>query len=263
MPVTPGREPFAPLTAKLFDETGDRLTPSHTNRHNRRYRYYVSRRLITRGRDPSGWRLPAPQLEALVLAALRDHLRVRASKHDLLVTPEAGSAQQLSDALADLADSPDSGRLWPLIEAVYLAPGQLRISLSKDEISARLALQIDRLNPASTTFEKPFSLRRRGVEIRLISGQIEPRLDAVLQQNLARAHAWVKAIRAGESLAKIAASEGRSESAIRSRLTLAVLAPRVQRAILNGTLAPHWTTDAILCLNLPADWAAQIKALDL
>lgn len=69
----PGLEPVAPLATKLFDETGDRLTPSHTNRHNRRFRYYVSRRLITTGRDPSGWRLPAPQLEALVLAALRAH----------------------------------------------------------------------------------------------------------------------------------------------------------------------------------------------
>jgi len=85
----------------------------------------------------------------------------------------------------------------------------------------------------------------------------------VLQQNLARAHGWVKAIRAGRSLARIAASEQRSESAIRSRLTLAFLAPQIQHAILNGTLAPHWTTNAILRLNLPADWAAQIKALGL
>ena len=155
MPVTSGREPFAALTAKLFDETGDRLTPSHTNRHNRRYRYYVSRRLITKGRDPSGWRLPAPQLEALVLASLRDHLRGRAAKHDLLFTPEAGSAQRLSEALTDLADSPDPGRLWPLIEAVYLAPGQLRITLSKVEISVRLALHIDQLNPLQRPLNSP------------------------------------------------------------------------------------------------------------
>ena len=116
---------------------------------------------------------------------------------------------------------------------------------------------------ASTTFEKPFSRRRRGVETRLISGQIEPRPDAVLQQNLARAHRWAKAIRAGQSLAHIAASEQRSESAVRSRLTLAFLAPQVQRAILKGTLSPHWTTGAVLRLNLPADWTAQIRAFDL
>ena len=30
------------LAGKLFDETGDRLTPSHANRKGIRYRYYVS-----------------------------------------------------------------------------------------------------------------------------------------------------------------------------------------------------------------------------
>ena len=40
--------------AKLFDKSSDRLTPSHTNRHNRRFRYYISRPLITNGADPTG-----------------------------------------------------------------------------------------------------------------------------------------------------------------------------------------------------------------
>ena len=55
--------PAAPLTGKLRDETGDRLTPTHTKRRGRQLRYYTSNRLISGGTDPSGWRLPAPQLE--------------------------------------------------------------------------------------------------------------------------------------------------------------------------------------------------------
>ena len=34
----------SPLVGKLFDETGDRLTPSHANKQDARYRYYVSNR---------------------------------------------------------------------------------------------------------------------------------------------------------------------------------------------------------------------------
>ena len=48
-------EPVAPLIGRVFDELGDRLTPSHTNRHNRRFRYYVSRRLILGTQDRAGW----------------------------------------------------------------------------------------------------------------------------------------------------------------------------------------------------------------
>ena len=77
------------MIGRLQDDQGDWMTPSHTNRHNRRYRYYVSRRLITEGRDPSAGRLPAPQLEATVLAALRRHLLQRADRHDLLLVPDA------------------------------------------------------------------------------------------------------------------------------------------------------------------------------
>lgn len=259
----PGLEPVAPLATKLFDETGDRLTPSHTNRHNRRFRYYVSRRLITKGRDPSGWRLPAPQLEALVLAALRDHLNLHAQAHDILATPEAGSAQQLCKAVSDLADQPDQGQLWSLIKTTQIEPGRLRITLDRREIAGRLGLQIEQLSLALTGFEQPFTQRRRGVETKLISGNTVPRQDPTLQKNLVRAHTWAKALRSGQSLAQIAASEGRSESAIRNRLTLAFLAPQIQRAIINGTLGPQWSTDAILRLNLSADWAQQIKALGL
>ena len=45
--TTKGRAARSLLAGKLFDETGDRLTPSHTKKKNgQRLRYYVSRRLI-------------------------------------------------------------------------------------------------------------------------------------------------------------------------------------------------------------------------
>ena len=46
------------LTGKLTDETGDRLTPTHTVKGARRYHYYVSNRLICGPPDLTGWRLP-------------------------------------------------------------------------------------------------------------------------------------------------------------------------------------------------------------
>jgi site-specific DNA recombinase len=49
---------LSPLVGKLRDETGDRLTPSHTQRHGRKRHYYVSyvsRRLLSATKDPAGW----------------------------------------------------------------------------------------------------------------------------------------------------------------------------------------------------------------
>ena len=61
----------SPLTGKLFDESGQSLTPSHAVKGERRYRYYVSRSLIKGTGDSTGrgWRLPAPEIERSVAAA--------------------------------------------------------------------------------------------------------------------------------------------------------------------------------------------------
>src|SRR5207302_4936758 len=53
----------------LYDETGDRLTPTHANRHGKRYRYYAQQssrnenRKRGRPREPERcWRIPATEI---------------------------------------------------------------------------------------------------------------------------------------------------------------------------------------------------------
>ena len=52
----------------LFDGDGNRMTPSHAVKKGTRYRYYVSRSLITKDRtdNSAGLRIPAAQIEQLV-----------------------------------------------------------------------------------------------------------------------------------------------------------------------------------------------------
>jgi site-specific DNA recombinase len=61
----------SPLAARLFDEHGEPLTPSHAVKGTRRYRYYVSRQLIQGKTDKAqrGWRLPAADIEGIVAGA--------------------------------------------------------------------------------------------------------------------------------------------------------------------------------------------------
>src|SRR5437764_1859844 len=58
----------SPLIGKLFDEAGHRLTPSHARKKGRKYRYYISRPLVTGTAEqtPGGWRIPATQIEMLL-----------------------------------------------------------------------------------------------------------------------------------------------------------------------------------------------------
>jgi site-specific DNA recombinase len=64
------------LSGRLFDHRGNRMSPTHANKRGARYRYYVSQAVLQGKPPPPGWvsRVPAAEIEALVVAALRNHL---------------------------------------------------------------------------------------------------------------------------------------------------------------------------------------------
>ncbi len=78
------------LIGKLFDETGDRLTPSHSKKNGKRLRYYISYRLSKQSgeKDIAGWRLPAKPLEDQISYAVINHIRENVTA-ELLIDPDA------------------------------------------------------------------------------------------------------------------------------------------------------------------------------
>jgi len=64
------------LAGMLFDAEGNRMTPSYAVKKGRRYRYYVSRPLITQDRRESSTalRIPAAEIEHLVTSRVRQWL---------------------------------------------------------------------------------------------------------------------------------------------------------------------------------------------
>jgi site-specific DNA recombinase len=60
----------------LFDGDGNRMTPSHAVKKGTRYRYYVSRPLITKDQTErfAGLRIAAAEIEQLVTSRVRQWL---------------------------------------------------------------------------------------------------------------------------------------------------------------------------------------------
>ena len=249
------------LTGKLRDETGDLLTPTHTQRHGRRFAYYVSHRLIAGGTDPSGWRLPAEALEASLKRLLVAHLRKAADKQALLSAPDATAATEIARRAAELADRIETEAVLfgSLITAVALQQGRIKLQLAASPIALALGVAPADLAPDLLAFDQSFTLRRRGVETRIIAGKMLPAPDPVLIRTLAQAHAWAKSLRAGTSLTEIAAATGHSEPYIRSRISLAFLAPKHQAAILDGRQPADLSIARLLRDGIPIDWSEQAQ----
>ena len=64
------------LTRRLFDDRGNRMSPTHTNKQGARYRYYVSHALLQNRKAEAGSiaRVPAPEIESLMCNGVRRHL---------------------------------------------------------------------------------------------------------------------------------------------------------------------------------------------
>ena len=79
------------------------MTPTHTQRHGRRLRYYVSNRLISGGPDPSGWRLPAETLEQAIADIIARHVSDLARSHRICTEPDVQIGDAVCARARDLA----------------------------------------------------------------------------------------------------------------------------------------------------------------
>jgi hypothetical protein len=140
------------LTGIVFDETGERLTPTYAVKKGTRYRYYVSTSLLTgAGRNrSSGRRIPAGNLEGLVINRLHTFLASPGAILDAIDNDShSGSGcSQLIERGRQLAESlgaPDTVKamLMALLCRVEIRSDRVDITLSRCRLTELLAGSID------------------------------------------------------------------------------------------------------------------------
>lgn len=231
------------LVGKIYDQTGDRLTPSHSKTaKGKKLRYYVSHRLV-RGsapRDPSGWRLPAPELEDKVVDLIRRHLNSPDVHAGILCDASVEETVEFGERLVALAsdqqdDKEDVKRAQlALVGRIEIAPGTIQVSLSPSQLADALGVEPDRLPADLLTLTAPFQHRKRGVETKLILGNDTGTIDATLLRNIGRAHRYFDLVLSGKTFGEIAEDEGVSKRRIQQLIELAFLAPDVIRSAQSG-----------------------------
>jgi site-specific DNA recombinase len=285
------------LAGLLFTAEGVPFTPSHAVNHGKRYRYYAERSRLAEARGTTdkpkqtvsgadgkpnayngkGWRLPAHQIEQLILKQLAEFLRDHGALLDTLGTGQRRSPDQVSallkhaSMLAKLCDGSRVEQLdvvSALVRRVSIASTQMTIEISRE------AFAVDNLNrdgrsapevdlPAMQ-IEVPIELRRRGVETKLIvlgrqGSASEP--DANLLKALTRAHDWLGRIVRGEANGPgdIARSERLCRTYVTRVLCVALLAPDITKGLLEGRQPSELTTKKLIrsALHVPLLWTDQ------
>ncbi|MEM6381671.1 MAG: recombinase family protein [Pseudomonadota bacterium] len=272
------------LTGLVFDETGDRLTPTHSSKARKRSGYYISARLgrlRKRDADPGGWRLPARELER---AVEQEFLRILQTQYILLSgLPNRGiasdsidvlkAAERLARSYGDAAVEERKRLLAITFHRITIEPGKLTFTVRSAALVAYLlGMTPPTIDPAEHELHQtvqPFQLRRRGVEAKVVltgdHPQIrspEPRLVALL----VRAHTYLHDLtgHGGATIADVAKARKVPASEVSRILPLAFLDPAITAAILDGTQPPTLTVDDLTRLaELPLVWTDQRKALGM
>ena len=65
------------LTGRIFDDAGNRMSPTHARKAGVKYRYYLSSALLNGAAERAGSvaRVPAAEVEAVVVKSVREHVR--------------------------------------------------------------------------------------------------------------------------------------------------------------------------------------------
>src|SRR5205085_1444519 len=258
---TRSRQPSL-LAGLLFDPDGNPMTPTHAVKKGTRYRYYVSRQLITKDQRESsdGLRIPAAEIEQLVASRMRQWLLDPAGIYQATRFSDASAQSRL------LARAAEIGKRWPelpgarqrtlitaLIERIDVGADQIEIHTRPSRLGALLD-GASTLLPSATDDETqilsvPVRLRCSGREIRMLIDSNDPcviaKPNARLIKLLMRAHRFNTALvgSSGVPFAALAKQAGVSRSYFTRLVRLSYLAPEITQAILDGNQPPHLTAD--------------------
>jgi site-specific DNA recombinase len=273
-----GAESPSLLAGLVFDSDGNRMTPTHATKRGRRYRYYVSASLLAseRPRANAGMRVPAGDIEGLVLDRLRALFSSRTDIADVLV-PLDLDAHSLDAALCNASALSERWLTAPpiemrslvrdIVEQVIIDANRVDVRLGRTKIAAALHVRAQSapdLDPVDLSIEA--KLRRAGKGKRLV---IANGANAEVNQGLVELIKEAFSIRnqllsgSHDSIEAMSARLGMNKFRLTSLVRLSYLSPDIIRALLAGQhpIAPTPTRLLRLSKDLPHDWQEQHRFL--
>src|SRR5437773_4162340 len=233
------------LIGRIYDDRGNRMSPSHVRKGGIKYRYYLSSPLLHGRPERAGTvrRVPAAEVEALVGSAVRVHLEdsTQSADRDLIrehvVRVEIKADQLVVELKAAASSGPSS--------AVDNTRPVVRIPWKKTPMKRRREIIV----PASLSAHDRRPIR---AETR-----------ATLIAAIARGRHWLAEIVAGTvtTVEQIAARDKCSLRQVNMTISLAFLAPNLVQAAVEGRLPCGIGVTRLR--DAPAEWSRQSAMLGL
>jgi site-specific DNA recombinase len=230
------------LAGRIFDDRGNRMTPSHARKAGIKYRYYLSAALLQARPEHIGSvpRIPAIEVESLVTRAVRESLKppAQTNNRNLIDEHVARVEVHAEQLVIKLAQADETGRA-PRVNHT------LRVPWRKSALKRHREILLPSGISAQST--RPIRSETR----------------ATLVTSIARGRLWLDELMSDAMATSqaIAKREGCSIRKVNMTVSLAFLAPNLVKAAIEGRLPYGMGVSRLI--DLPAEWSRQHHMLGL
>jgi DNA invertase Pin-like site-specific DNA recombinase len=225
------------LAGLLYDDKGNRMSPTHAQRRRLRYNYYQSWVLAQGQKAKAGTvdRVSATEIDHVVSKAVLEHL---------------GSTETGNLEINSLVRSH--------VQQVVVHADCLKIAVKSEPEQQPVVLTVQWVKPSAT--------RKReilGSSDKASARPIRSKARSRLLIGIAQGRLWLDQLIEGqvEGINALAKKQCVSEKTVRSTLSLAFLAPDIVQAAIDGKLPRGLGVTQMT--DLPMDWAAQRQQLGI
>lgn len=239
------------LAGLIFDDKNNLMTPSHSNSHKRRYRYYISTALKNYNDNEVGTlsKIPAGEVEKFVVETTREFLQDKGQIQKLVKDFKVSKQNKFIYTAQNIEDYSDPKLIRAIIYKIVISKNLIEITLNENSLinvlntlsnNQKFVIPDKREKFNSITITKKIKITQssRNDNILILNAKEydTPEPNPYLVNAIVKSYYYHKQIQAGRTIEDLQSEEGFKDSKyIRNIMNLKYISPELAEQILNGT----------------------------
>lgn len=239
------------LAGLIYDDNGNKMTPSHSNTRKRRYRYYVSGAVKKYNKKEAGSvsKIPAGEIEKFVVENIKEVLLNEKQIQKIITDLDVNKQKELLKTAQSIEDFSNPKLIRSVLSKVVISKNSVEITLCEKAIiqtlrkiinGDNLSCQLDEKEIVPLTMTKRIKLsqpsKTGNILILNASDSDTAMPNLYLVNAIVKSHYYHRRLMDGTTIQELQVSEGLKDSKyIRNILNLKFLPLKTTESILNGT----------------------------
>lgn len=252
------------LAGLIYDDNGNKMTPSHSNTRNRKYRYYVSMAVqkLKKGQEGSVSKIPAGEIEKFVVETIKEFLTNTKKIQKYITQFDLAKQKSILYAIKNIKNFAEPKLIRAILNKIVISKDSVEITICENalirtlENLAKGTILITEMAAETDTTVKILKkveitkTSQSGNILIINSGDKTVSLpNSYLTKAIVKSHYWHKLLLTGEvkSIAEIQKMEGmKNPSYIKDIMRLKFIPPSLTEQILNGTQPKYLSVQKLL-----------------